>query len=153
MSLCCHCITAGHGSPSLTVFPCGAVIQINTCRKVPLQVNFVRWRHFALPSLILIFLRCRLSVQFLIVGAQLSMMLINCFCFHVFFSLYQSPKSDWLSVQFFIVGAQLWCWWIAFVSMPSLVYVRAPKVTGWKMVKWLSRRLVTSILIYCFTVW
>ncbi len=31
--------------------------QINTCRKVPLQVNFLRWRHFALPSMSLIFLR------------------------------------------------------------------------------------------------
>jgi hypothetical protein len=27
-----------------------------TCRKVPLQVNFFRWRHFALPSMSLIFL-------------------------------------------------------------------------------------------------
>ncbi len=25
--------------------------QINTCRKVPLQVIFFRWRHFALPSM------------------------------------------------------------------------------------------------------
>jgi hypothetical protein len=24
---------------------------INTCRKVPLEVNFFRWRHFALPSI------------------------------------------------------------------------------------------------------
>ncbi len=31
--------------------------QRNTCRKVPLQVNFLRWRHFALPSTSLIFLR------------------------------------------------------------------------------------------------
>ncbi len=31
--------------------------QINTCRKVPLQVNFFRWRHFALPAMSLIFLR------------------------------------------------------------------------------------------------
>ncbi len=30
---------------------------INTCRNVPLQVNFVRWRHFALSSMSLIFLR------------------------------------------------------------------------------------------------
>ncbi len=30
--------------------------QINTCRKVPLQVNFFRWRHFALPSMSLILL-------------------------------------------------------------------------------------------------
>ncbi len=30
---------------------------INTCRKVSLQVNFFRWRHFALPSMSLIFLR------------------------------------------------------------------------------------------------
>jgi hypothetical protein len=31
--------------------------QINTCRKVPLHVHFCRWRHFALPSLSLVFLR------------------------------------------------------------------------------------------------
>ncbi len=30
--------------------------QINTCLKVPLQVNLFRWRHFALPSMSLIFL-------------------------------------------------------------------------------------------------
>ncbi len=30
--------------------------QINTCRKVPLQVNFLRWRHLALLSISLIFL-------------------------------------------------------------------------------------------------
>ncbi len=30
--------------------------QINNCRKVTLQVNFFRWRHFALPSMSLIFL-------------------------------------------------------------------------------------------------
>jgi hypothetical protein len=30
--------------------------QISTCRKVPLQVNFFSWRHFALPSMRLIFL-------------------------------------------------------------------------------------------------
>ncbi len=29
--------------------------QINTCCKVPLQVNFFRWRHFALPSMSLIY--------------------------------------------------------------------------------------------------
>jgi hypothetical protein len=35
--------------------------QINTCRRVPvpLQVNFFRWRHFALLSINLIFLRLR----------------------------------------------------------------------------------------------
>ncbi len=34
----------GYGVPGLR--------QINTCRKVPLQVNFFRWRrHFALPSM------------------------------------------------------------------------------------------------------
>ncbi len=31
--------------------------QIKTCRKVPLQLNFFRLRHFALPSMSLIFLR------------------------------------------------------------------------------------------------
>ncbi len=31
--------------------------QINNCRKVHLQVNFFRWRHFALPSMSLLFLR------------------------------------------------------------------------------------------------
>jgi hypothetical protein len=34
-------------------------------------------------------------------------MLMNRFDVYDFFSLYQSPKSDWLSVQFLIVGAQL----------------------------------------------
>ncbi len=37
--------------------------QINTCRKVPLQVIFLRWRHFALPSMSLIFLRWCPSVD------------------------------------------------------------------------------------------
>jgi hypothetical protein len=32
--------------------------QINTCRKVPLQEKNFRLRHFALPSMSLIFLRC-----------------------------------------------------------------------------------------------
>jgi hypothetical protein len=31
--------------------------QINTCRKVPLLVNFFRWRHFSLSSMSFIFLR------------------------------------------------------------------------------------------------
>ncbi len=35
----------------------GGLRQINTCRKIPLQVNFFRWRLFALPSMSLIFLR------------------------------------------------------------------------------------------------
>ncbi len=35
--------------------------QINTCRKVPLQVNFFRWQHFALPSMSLILLRTQLG--------------------------------------------------------------------------------------------
>ncbi len=35
--------------------------QINTCRKVPLQVNFFRWQNFALPSMSLNFLRFRHS--------------------------------------------------------------------------------------------
>jgi hypothetical protein len=34
-----------------------ALRQINTCRKVPLQVNFFRWWHLALPSMSLMFLR------------------------------------------------------------------------------------------------
>jgi hypothetical protein len=34
----------------------GGLRQINTCLKVPLQVNFLRWQHFALPSMSLIFL-------------------------------------------------------------------------------------------------
>ncbi len=33
--------------------------QISICRKVSLQVNFFRWRHFALPSMSLIVLRFR----------------------------------------------------------------------------------------------
>ncbi len=32
----------------------GGLRQINTCRKVPLHVNFFRWRHFALVSIKLI---------------------------------------------------------------------------------------------------
>jgi hypothetical protein len=32
--------------------------QINTCGKVPLQVNFFRRPHFAMPSMSLVFLRC-----------------------------------------------------------------------------------------------
>jgi hypothetical protein len=35
----------------------GGLRQINTCSKIPLQVHFFRWRHFALPSMSLIFLR------------------------------------------------------------------------------------------------
>ncbi len=27
------------------------LLQINTCRKVPLQIIFLRWQHFALPSM------------------------------------------------------------------------------------------------------
>ena len=47
---------AGSKIPTwLTVSP--VYKRINTCRKVPLQVNFFRWRHFALPSMSLIFLR------------------------------------------------------------------------------------------------
>ncbi len=38
--------------------------QINTCRKVPLQVNIFRWRHFALPSMSLIFLRLKRTGTF-----------------------------------------------------------------------------------------
>ncbi len=37
----------------------GGLRQINTCREVPLQVNIYKWRHFALPSMSLIFLWCR----------------------------------------------------------------------------------------------
>ncbi len=36
--------------------------QINTCRKVPLLVKFFRLRHFALPSMSLIFLRAGVSI-------------------------------------------------------------------------------------------
>ncbi len=32
--------------------------QINTCCKFPLQVNYLRWRHFALLSMSLVLLRC-----------------------------------------------------------------------------------------------
>ncbi len=38
--------------------------QINTCRKVLLQVNFFRWRHYALPSMSLIFPRVQGSVEY-----------------------------------------------------------------------------------------
>ncbi len=39
--------------------------QIITCRKVPLRVNFFKWRHFALPSsMSLIFLRLK-NTQFI----------------------------------------------------------------------------------------
>jgi hypothetical protein len=39
---------------------------INTCRKAPLVVNFFRWRHFALPSRSLIFLRAWSSFDFML---------------------------------------------------------------------------------------
>ncbi len=42
-----QCVRGG-GPPGLR--------QINTCRKVPLQVNFLRWRHFARYFISLIFL-------------------------------------------------------------------------------------------------
>ncbi len=45
------CVRGGYGVLGLR--------QINTCRKIPLQVNFFRWLHFALPSMSLIFLRFR----------------------------------------------------------------------------------------------
>ncbi len=44
-----HCIWPDHPKGGWGVW------QINTCRKVPLQVNFFRWWHFALPSMCLIF--------------------------------------------------------------------------------------------------
>jgi hypothetical protein len=37
--------------------------QVNTCCKVSLQINFFRWRHFALPSMSIIFLRLYDTVQ------------------------------------------------------------------------------------------
>ncbi len=37
----------------------GVLGQRNTSRKVPLQVNFFRWRHFPLPSMSFIFLCCK----------------------------------------------------------------------------------------------
>jgi hypothetical protein len=40
--------------------------QIDHCRKIPLQVNFFRWRHFALPSMSLIFLRVQLKGMYLL---------------------------------------------------------------------------------------
>ncbi len=36
-----------------------ALKQVNTCRKVHVHINFFRWRHFVLSSVILIFLRER----------------------------------------------------------------------------------------------
>ncbi len=42
----------------------GDLSQINTCRKVPLKVNFFRWRHLALLSLSLICLRYLHGLQF-----------------------------------------------------------------------------------------
>ncbi len=35
--------------------------QISTCHEVSLHVNFFRWRHFAMPSVSLIFLRVKVS--------------------------------------------------------------------------------------------
>ncbi len=35
------------------------ISQVNTCRKAPLHVNFLRWQHFALPSMSLIFPRSK----------------------------------------------------------------------------------------------
>jgi hypothetical protein len=46
-----QCVCGGGGCGIL------GLRQINTCSKVHLQVNFVRWRHFALPSMSLFFLR------------------------------------------------------------------------------------------------
>ncbi len=42
----------------------GCLRQINTWRKVPLKVNVLRWWHFALPSLSLIFLRVTVTRPF-----------------------------------------------------------------------------------------
>ncbi len=39
----------------------GGLKQINTCRKGPLQVDCFRWRHFALLSISLIFLRIKIK--------------------------------------------------------------------------------------------
>ncbi len=44
-----QCVRRGGGDRDLSFR------QINTCRKVPLQANFFRWRHFALPSISLLF--------------------------------------------------------------------------------------------------
>ncbi len=64
--------------------------QINTCRKVPLQVKFFRSRHFALPSMSLIFLR-----QDLYLYSPISISLIV--------SLraipWQNHKSDWFHIN------------------------------------------------------
>jgi hypothetical protein len=49
-----QCVRGGYGIIGLR--------QINTCRKVPLQVNFFRWRHFAFPSVSLIFLLSQYTV-------------------------------------------------------------------------------------------
>ena len=49
------CIQGGYGVLGLR--------QINTCRKVPLQGNYLRRRHFALPSMSLIFLWVNVMVQ------------------------------------------------------------------------------------------
>jgi hypothetical protein len=42
----------------------GGLRYINTCRKVSLQVNFLRRRHFALPSMSLVFVPCRRNYGF-----------------------------------------------------------------------------------------
>ncbi len=69
--LCCHSPLLSGSTLPPPPFPCvnkytvytytlggggvwGSGPQTNTCRKVPLQVNYFRWRHFALVSILLI---------------------------------------------------------------------------------------------------
>ncbi len=89
---CCH-------SKSLTFSPSF----LNTCNKVHLQVNFFRWRHFALPSMSLIFLRPQsncplsplLSLQSKILLSR-SWLIINFNTFNNFnhLSLLRSPPPE-----------------------------------------------------------
>ncbi len=51
-------------SPVLTFPVWLSIRRINTCRKVPFQVNSFRWQRFALPSMSLIFLRVTWSLTF-----------------------------------------------------------------------------------------
>jgi hypothetical protein len=66
--------------------PVYILILINTCRKVPLQVNFFRWRYFSLTSMSLIFLRWK-GVQWK--SSKVSFLRLG------------RPSTPWTIVQFF----------------------------------------------------
>ncbi len=75
--------------------------QINTCRKVPLQVNFFRWRYFSLPSMSLIFLRAETIPSTIVISCphgplhKANMVRNNCLptLSHFLFSLWLAPQK------------------------------------------------------------